>query len=197
MAGLALAYLVTAFVDKPAPVHFQPGNPYAAQQSAIVEPETALVAEKNIMKLGSPLSVLPEKGVPDANPLAVLEEVVPPAKVNATAAEPAPTAQGEGVAQAAPEAAPQAAPEAAPEATPAAPAVPAQTAAPRRRGPGGARRGGHDPDSRARSTLGGRDLRPGPGSATPGNPNDIKAGTSGAKEHSYDQNGNQHGRHRH
>ena len=125
VAGLALAYLVTAFVDKPAPVHFQPGNPYAAQQSAIVEPETALVAEKNIMKLGSPLSVLPDKGVPDANPLAVLEEVVPPAEVNATAAEPAPVARGEDAVEAAPEATP-----AVPEATPAAPAVPAETAVP-------------------------------------------------------------------
>ena len=87
VAGLALAYLVTAFVDKPAPVHFQPGNPYAAQQSAIVEPETTLVTEKNIMKLGSPLSVLPDKGVPESNPLAALEESVPAGEAAATPPE--------------------------------------------------------------------------------------------------------------
>lgn len=59
-AGLALAYLVTAFVDKPAPVHFQPENPYASKQAEIVEPQAAMVTEKNIMKLGSPLSVQPD-----------------------------------------------------------------------------------------------------------------------------------------
>jgi len=57
LAGLALAYCATAFVDKPAPVNFQPENPYAAKQAEIVEPEISLVLEKNIMKLGSPLSV--------------------------------------------------------------------------------------------------------------------------------------------
>jgi len=56
-AGLALAFLVTAMVDKPAPVHFQPENPYAAKQTEILEPQAELVIEKNIMKLGSLLSV--------------------------------------------------------------------------------------------------------------------------------------------
>jgi len=56
-AGMALAFLVTALVDGPAPVHFQPENPYAAKQAEIVGPQATLVIERNIMKLGSPLSV--------------------------------------------------------------------------------------------------------------------------------------------
>lgn len=56
-AGLALAYLATALVDGPAPVNFRPENPYAAKQAEILEPQAALVIEKNIMKLGSLLSV--------------------------------------------------------------------------------------------------------------------------------------------
>jgi len=73
-AGLALAYLATGLVDRPAPVHFQPDNPYAARQTAIAEPPTKLVVEKNILKLGSPLSVTKEEErVPEENPLAVLE----------------------------------------------------------------------------------------------------------------------------
>ncbi|BCS89503.1 hypothetical protein [Pseudodesulfovibrio sediminis] len=58
-AGLALAFLATALVDKPAPVHFQPENPYAAKQTEILEPQADLVIERNIMKLGSPFSVQP------------------------------------------------------------------------------------------------------------------------------------------
>jgi hypothetical protein len=73
LAGVALAYLVTAFVDKPAPVDFQPMNPYASAQSKIVAPQVDLVMEKNIMKLGSPLSANPETVTPEANPLAGLE----------------------------------------------------------------------------------------------------------------------------
>jgi hypothetical protein len=73
LAGVALAYLVTAFVDKPAPVDFQPMNPYASAQSKIVAPQVDLVMEKNIMKLGSPLSATPETVAPEANPLAGLE----------------------------------------------------------------------------------------------------------------------------
>lgn len=84
VAGLALAYLVTAFVDRPAPVNFQPENPYAAQQSAIVEPQVTLVVEKNIMKLGSPLSMTPEKSVPEDNPLAALERIGQDGAGNAT-----------------------------------------------------------------------------------------------------------------
>lgn len=56
-AGLAVAYLATAFVDGPPPVHFHPENPYAAKQAEIVESQAALVIEKNILKLGSLLSV--------------------------------------------------------------------------------------------------------------------------------------------
>lgn len=76
VAGIGLAYLVTAFVDKPAPVHFMPENPYAAKQEEIVEPQDSMVLEKNIMKLGSPLSVTPDQGAVVANnPLASLEEL--------------------------------------------------------------------------------------------------------------------------
>jgi len=56
-AGLALAYLATGLVDGPAPVNFRPDNPYSAKQTEIVEPQAAVVIEKNIMKLGSLLSV--------------------------------------------------------------------------------------------------------------------------------------------
>ncbi len=75
VAGIGLAYLVTAFVDKPAPVHFQSGNPYAAKQEEIVEPQASLVVEKNIMKLGSPLSMTPDSEAIENNPLAALEEI--------------------------------------------------------------------------------------------------------------------------
>jgi len=66
-AGVALAYLATAFVDKPAPVHFQPENPYAAKQAEIVEPQAGMVMEKNIMKLGSPLSVQSSEAVEEGD----------------------------------------------------------------------------------------------------------------------------------
>ncbi|MEF2230165.1 MAG: hypothetical protein V3571_04490 [Pseudodesulfovibrio sp.] len=85
VAGLALAYMVTAFVDRPAPVHFQPENPFKAQQTAIVEPLVGLVVEKNVMKLGSPLSITPAPAVPAENPLAVLEREERPAVVNDSA----------------------------------------------------------------------------------------------------------------
>ncbi len=75
VAGIGLAYLVTAFVDKPAQVHFQPENPYASKQEEIVESHASLVMEKNIMKLGSPLSVTPDGGMVENNPLAALEEL--------------------------------------------------------------------------------------------------------------------------
>jgi hypothetical protein len=75
-AGLALAYLVTAFVDKPAPVHFQPDNPYASKQAEIIEPQTKMVMEKNIMKLGSPLSVPPDKIVESEAPVKMVEGAV-------------------------------------------------------------------------------------------------------------------------
>lgn len=72
LAGIALAYLVTAFVDRPAPVQFQPRNPNASAQARIVEPQVDLVVEKNIMKLGSPLSNV-RATTPADNPLARLE----------------------------------------------------------------------------------------------------------------------------
>ncbi len=72
-AGLAVAYLVTAFVDRPAPVHFQPENPYASKQAEIVEPQAEMVMEKNAMKLGSPLSVQPD-AVIETESVAKIEE---------------------------------------------------------------------------------------------------------------------------
>lgn len=72
LAGMALAYLVTAFVDRPAPVQFQPRSPNASAQARIVEPQVDLVVEKNIMKLGSPLSNV-QTSAPTDNPLARLE----------------------------------------------------------------------------------------------------------------------------
>jgi len=86
VAGVALAYLVTAFVDKPASVHFQPENPYASKQEEIVESQSAMVVEKNIMKLGSPLSMTPEEGVPTDNPLAPLATMID-GNINATFAD--------------------------------------------------------------------------------------------------------------
>lgn len=84
VAGLALAYFATAFVDRPAPVHFQPKNPYAAKQETIVEPLADVVVDKNIMKLGSPLSVAPDEERPPENPLAGLEGVSEGREDNAT-----------------------------------------------------------------------------------------------------------------
>ena len=98
VAGMAIAYVVTAFVDKPSPVHFQPENPYASKQAEVAEPQTDLVMEQNIMKLGSPLSVRPEEKVPQENPLAALEVGVGNATVvtadNATEGE-NPTIRGD------------------------------------------------------------------------------------------------------
>lgn len=80
-AGLGIAYVVTAFVDRPEPVHFQIENPFAAEQTAIVEPYKDVVEEKNIMKLGSPLSAVATETVPATNPLAPLS----PGEESATA----------------------------------------------------------------------------------------------------------------
>ncbi|ADU63973.1 MAG: hypothetical protein KUA35_06255 [Pseudodesulfovibrio sp.] len=96
LAGIALAYLVTAFVDRPAPVQFQPRSPNASAQARIVEPQVDMVVEKNIMKLGSPLSNVRATSPAD-NPLARLEvrPVVRGEDDNATTLSPAP--QGAGV----------------------------------------------------------------------------------------------------
>ena len=80
LAGMALAYLITAFLDKPASVHFQPENPYAAKQAEIVEPQAELVIEKNIMKLGSLLSVTADdvvtgEGLPSFSSPVISDEV--------------------------------------------------------------------------------------------------------------------------
>lgn len=60
VTGIALAYWLTAFMDKPMPVHFLSENPYAAKQEEVVKSQESQIIEKNIMKLGSPLSVLPK-----------------------------------------------------------------------------------------------------------------------------------------
>lgn len=67
VAGMALAFLVTAFVDTPAPVHFQQDDPLAAQQTAIVTSPAEMVVEMNVMKLGSPFTAPQEKKID--NPL--------------------------------------------------------------------------------------------------------------------------------
>ena len=56
MAGVALAYLATGFVDGPPPVNFSPENPNTAKQTEIVAPQAELVIERNILKLGSLLT---------------------------------------------------------------------------------------------------------------------------------------------
>ena len=55
-AGVALAYMVTGFVDGPPPVNFSPESPNSAKQTEIVEPQAELVIERNVMKLGSLLT---------------------------------------------------------------------------------------------------------------------------------------------
>ena len=57
VAGMGMAFVATALLDGPPPVNFQPENPFSAKQAEIVEPQAELVIEKNIMKLGSLLSV--------------------------------------------------------------------------------------------------------------------------------------------
>jgi len=57
LAGVGLAYMVTALVDGPLPVNFQSEEAGHAKQMEIVEPRAEVVIEKNIMKLGSLLSI--------------------------------------------------------------------------------------------------------------------------------------------
>jgi hypothetical protein len=56
LAGVALAYAATGFVDGPLPVNFSPESPNSAKQTEIVEPQAELVIERNILKLGSLLT---------------------------------------------------------------------------------------------------------------------------------------------
>ncbi|XXJ18473.1 hypothetical protein ACR42D_02770 [Desulfovibrio caledoniensis] len=71
MAGVALAYLVTGFVDGPPPVNFSPESPHTAKQTEIVEPQAELVIERNILKLGSLLTFQAE------NPALVRQQASP------------------------------------------------------------------------------------------------------------------------
>ncbi|MUM77834.1 hypothetical protein GKC30_09325 [Pseudodesulfovibrio sp. F-1] len=87
LAGIALAYLVTGFFDRPAPVQFQPEGVIVPAQTRIVEPQLELVMEKNIMKLGSPLTVIRDRGAFEENPLARLE-ARPMPEANATVGSP-------------------------------------------------------------------------------------------------------------
>lgn len=57
LLGLALAYLATGFVDKPAPVHFEPESTTRAAQSAVMESDVQIVQRKNVLKLGDPLTM--------------------------------------------------------------------------------------------------------------------------------------------
>ncbi|WP_147819421.1 hypothetical protein [Salidesulfovibrio onnuriiensis] len=68
LLGLALAYLATGFVDKPTPIHFEPGDSTRAAQSAVVESDVQVVQRMNVFKLGDPLTMqllLPEFGADD------------------------------------------------------------------------------------------------------------------------------------
>lgn len=56
-AGLGLAFLATAWLDGPPPVNFSPESPHSAKQAEIVESQAELVIERNVMKLGSLLSL--------------------------------------------------------------------------------------------------------------------------------------------
>ncbi|WP_338669339.1 hypothetical protein [Pseudodesulfovibrio methanolicus] len=71
LAGVALAYLATGFVDGPPPVNFRPESPNSAKQTEIVEPQAELVIERNILKLGSLLTFRAE------NPALVRQEASP------------------------------------------------------------------------------------------------------------------------
>ncbi|OIQ50478.1 hypothetical protein BerOc1_02416 [Pseudodesulfovibrio hydrargyri] len=71
MAGMALAYLATGFVDGPPPVNFSPENPRTAKQTEIVEPQAELVIERNILKLGSLLTFQAD------NPALVRQQAAP------------------------------------------------------------------------------------------------------------------------
>jgi len=85
VAGMALAFFVTAFLDRPAPVHFQPENPYAPKQSEVARPQTDQVMDTNVLRLGSPLSVQPPQGVnSDGEPgeVEVRKAVQPPEESN-------------------------------------------------------------------------------------------------------------------
>jgi len=62
-AGVALAYVVTGFLDGPSPVDFTPDGPRSAKQAEIVEPQAELVIERNVMKLGSLLTFKAEGSV--------------------------------------------------------------------------------------------------------------------------------------
>ncbi|MEZ7197341.1 hypothetical protein [Pseudodesulfovibrio karagichevae] len=71
LAGMALAYVATGFVDGPPPVNFSPESPNSAKQTEIVEPQAELVIERNILKLGSLLTFQAE------NPALVRQEAAP------------------------------------------------------------------------------------------------------------------------
>lgn len=57
LVGLALAYLATGFLDRPAPIHFEPEDERRAAQSAAVESDVQIVQRKNVFKLGDPLTM--------------------------------------------------------------------------------------------------------------------------------------------
>lgn len=57
LAGVAAAYLVTGFWDRPRPIHFSSGNEKSTPQSAARENDQQLVLRKNIFKLGDPLTI--------------------------------------------------------------------------------------------------------------------------------------------
>ncbi|MBG0788879.1 MAG: hypothetical protein H0S80_00100 [Desulfovibrionaceae bacterium] len=94
-AGLALAYLATGLLDGPAPVNFQPENPYTARQTEIMEPHASVVVKKNIMKLGSLLSVPEGDIVLPRAPLADGDEIEVLPRMDSLPGAPGPEVKGE------------------------------------------------------------------------------------------------------
>ena len=90
VAGLGLAFFATAFLDKPAPVFRGEEIAIASGEAAGVARESRIIAQSNVMKLGSPLSAGAVENEKTLNPLSSLEGGVEGVvgEVNATALEP-------------------------------------------------------------------------------------------------------------
>ena len=90
-AGLGLAFFVTAFLDAPPPISLVEEVSSVLEQGVISEPQSSMVSERNVMKLGSPLSAAGGNDETELNPLAPIESIQAPVvtgAVNGTALEP-------------------------------------------------------------------------------------------------------------
>ena len=93
VAGMALAYFLTAFLDRPEPVHFQPDNPYASKQQLATKPLEDVVTDANIMKLGSPLSLQPKPDLTESSgSVTAAPQVLEPPTVESSGTESSMTA---------------------------------------------------------------------------------------------------------